>query len=126
VTEPAISQRVFFEKAGAGELTAIRCQRCHALSIPPREFCPSCGERAWQPVPLSGEGTIASYTVIRVAPRGHANDAPYAIAAVQLKEGVSLLGRLMDIPLDRLAIGLPVRFRPFTRGGQMAVGFGPA
>ena len=78
------------------------------------------------PVPLSGEGTIASFTVIRVAPRAHAADAPYAIAAVQLKEGVSLLGRLIDIPLERLAIGLPVRFRPFTRGGQTAVGFGPA
>ena len=47
-------------------------------------------------------------------------------AAVQLKEGVSLLGRLVDIPLDRLAVGLPVRFRPFARGNQMAVGFGPA
>jgi len=126
VSEPLISQRAFFEKAGAGELTGVRCQRCGTLAIPPKEFCPSCGEREWQAVPLSGEGTIASYTVIRVAPRGHAADAPYAIAAVQLKEGVSLLGRLLDIPLERLAIGLPVRFRPFTRGGQHAVGFGPA
>jgi uncharacterized OB-fold protein len=126
VTEPAISQRVFFEKAGNGELLAIRCQRCGSLAIPPKEFCPACSERAWQPVPLSGEGTIASYTVIRVAPRGHAGEAPYAIAAVQLKEGVSLLGRLIDIPLDRLAVGLPVRFRPFARGNQVAVGFGPA
>ena len=126
MTEPVLTQKQFFEKAGAGELVAIRCQRCGALAIPPKEFCPSCSERAWQPVPLSGEGTIASYTVIRVAPRGHAADAPYAIAAVQLKEGVSLLGRLVDIPLDRLAVGLPVRFRPFARGNQMAVGFGPA
>jgi uncharacterized OB-fold protein len=126
VSEPAISQRAFFDKAGSGELTGIRCQRCSALAIPPKEFCPACGERAWQPVPLSGEGTIASFTVIRVAPRAHAGDAPYAIAAVQLKEGVSLLGRLVDIPLDCLAIGLPVRFRPFTRGSQTAVGFGPA
>ena len=126
MTEPAISQRAFFEKAGHGELVGIRCQRCGALAIPPKEFCPACSERAWQPVPLSGEGTIASYTVIRVAPRGHAGDAPYAIAAVQLKEGVSLLGRLIDIPLDRLAVGLPVRFRPFARGNQVAVGFGPA
>jgi uncharacterized OB-fold protein len=126
VTEPAISQKAFFEKAGAGQLMGVRCQRCSALAIPPKEFCPSCAERAWEPVPLSGEGTIASFTVIRVAPRAHAADAPYAIAAVQLKEGVSLLGRLVDIPLERLAIGLPVRFRPFTRGGQTAVGFGPA
>jgi len=126
VSELAISQHAFFEKASTGELVGIRCRRCRTLAIPPKEFCPSCSERAWEPVPLSGKGTVASYTVIRVAPRGHAADAPYAIAAVQLEEGVSLLGRLIDIPLHRLAVGLPVRFRPFARGNQMAVGFGPA
>ena len=63
--------------------------------------------------------------MIRVAPRGHADDAPYAIAAVQLREGVSLLGRVVDIPLDRLAIGLAVRFRPLIVKDRPALGFGP-
>jgi uncharacterized OB-fold protein len=76
-------------------------------------------------VPLSGDGAIASFTVIRVAPRGHAGDAPYAIAAVRLAEGVSLLGRVVDIPLDKLAVGLNVRFRPLRIREQTAVGFGP-
>ena len=75
---------------------------------------------------LAGEGTIASYTVIRVAPRAHAADVPYAIAAVQLKEGPSLLGRVQDIPLETLAIGLAVRFRPIVKDAQTAIGFGPA
>jgi hypothetical protein len=39
---------------------------------------------------------------------------------------VSLLGRLVDVPLERLAIGLPVRFRPLVIQGQTALGFGPA
>ena len=126
MTEPVITLRQFFEKAREGQLTAVRCGRCGALAMPPREFCPTCAQRAWEPVPLSGEGTIASYTIIRVAPRGHAADAPYAIAAVQLKEGVSLLGRVVDVPLERVAVGLSVRFRPLVSGGQTAVGFGPA
>jgi len=126
VTETRVTQKQFFEKAAAGELSALRCGRCGALAIPPREFCPECAERAWQPAALSGEGTIASFTVIRVAPRGYAGEVPYAIAAVHLKEGVSLLGRVVDIPLDRLKIGLPVRFRPLTKNGQTAVGFGPS
>src|SRR5206468_1472112 len=95
-----------------GALTGIRCVGGGALAVPPKELCPECGARRWEPVPLSGEGTIASYTVIRVAPRGHAGDAPYAIAAVRLREGVSLLGRVVDVPLAALAAGLPVRFRP--------------
>jgi uncharacterized OB-fold protein len=117
--------REFFDTAGQGQLTAVRCGRCGALAVPPKQFCPECSQRSWEPVTLSGDGTIASYTVIRVAPRGHAGDVPYAIAAVQMKEGVSLLGRLVDIPLDTLKVGLPVRFRPITYRGQPAIGFGP-
>ena len=75
------------------------------MDAPSREFCPECAQRAWQPASLSGEGTIASYTVIRVAPRGYAGEVPYAIAAVQLKEGVSLLGRVVDIPFERREMG---------------------
>jgi len=126
VTEPVITLRHFFEKAREGQLTAVRCGRCGELAVPPKEFCPSCAQRAWEPVDLSGEGTIASYTVIRVAPRAHAADVPYAIAAVQMKEGVSFLGRVVDVPLDKVAVGLPVRFRPLVNDGQTAVGFGPA
>ena len=96
------------------------------LAIPPKEFCPESSERAWKPVTLAGDGTIASYTVIRVAPRHHVSEVPYAIAVVRLREGVSLIGRIVDIPLDTLAIGLPVRFRPLATETQTSVGFGPA
>ena len=126
MTEPVITARAFFERARAGQLTAVRCGACGELAIPPKELCPACHARAWQPVPLAGEGTIASFTVIRVAPRAHAADAPYAIAVVKLKEGVSILGRLVDIPLDTVAVGLPVRFRPLGAPDRTSVGFGPA
>jgi uncharacterized OB-fold protein len=126
VSDRVIHLEHFFERARAGELTGVRCRRCGELAIPPKEFCPACHERAWEPVPLSGEGTIASFTVIRIPPRAWAAEAPYAIAAVQLREGVSLLGRIVDIPLERLAVGLPVRFRPLVDRSQTAVGFGPS
>jgi hypothetical protein len=125
VTERSITLQSFFERAGEGKLTGIRCGGCGALAIPPRELCPECGKRDWSPVPLSGDGEIASFTVIRIAPRGHAGDAPYAIAAVRLVEGVSLLGRVVDIPFDELAIGRKVRFRPLRIREQIALGFGP-
>ncbi|HEU4367779.1 MAG TPA: Zn-ribbon domain-containing OB-fold protein [Methylomirabilota bacterium] len=126
MTEPVLTLRHFFEQAREGRLTAVRCGACGALAMPPKQFCPACAQRAWEPVALSGEGTIASYTVIRVAPRAHAADVPYAIAAVELREGVSILGRLVGIPIETIAIGMPVRFQPLTSGGQTAVGFGPA
>jgi uncharacterized OB-fold protein len=126
VTERVIHLKSFFEEARAGRLTGIRCDRCGELAIPPKQYCPRCHERAWQPVPLSGQGTIASFTVIRVAPRSHTGQTPYAVAQVELTEGVRLLGRVVDVPLDALAIGLPVRFRPLVENDQTVIGFGPA
>ena len=126
MTEPTISSRVFFEKARAGQLTAVRCGACGELAMPPKELCPACHAHQWQPVTLAGDGAIASFTVIRVAPRAHAADVPYAVAVVRLKEGVSILGRIVDIPFDKLAVGLRVRFRPLVAKDQASVGFGPA
>lgn len=124
MSEPTLLE--FFEGVRAGRLTGIRCGGCGAIQVPPREFCPECHARAWEPVPLAGEGEIVSYTVIRVAPARHAAAAPYGIAVVRLREGVSLIGRTVDIPLDRLAIGLPVRFTPIVDDGRTAIGFRPA
>jgi uncharacterized OB-fold protein len=121
-----VTLKHFFEQARQGTLTALRCTKCGELAIPPKEFCAACQQRAWAPVDLTGDGAIASYTVIRVAPTRHAGDAPYAIAVVRLREGVSLIGRVVDIPLEALAIGLPVRFRPLVTDTQTSVGFGPA
>jgi uncharacterized OB-fold protein len=126
VADRVLTLKQFFEEARAGRLSGIRCGKCGALAIPPKEFCPACQERDWAAVPLAGVGSIASFTVIRVAPRGHGAEAPYAVGVIQLDEGVSLLGRIVDIPFESLRAGLPVRFRPLVTGEQTAIGFGPA
>ncbi len=94
--------------------------------MPPKEFCPELPAAGLGAACRSaGTGTIVSYTVIRVAPRGDPAAAPYAVAVVRLDEGVSLLGRLVDIPLEAVKTGLPVRFRPLVDDQQTAIGFGP-
>ncbi|HTI53055.1 MAG TPA: Zn-ribbon domain-containing OB-fold protein [Verrucomicrobiae bacterium] len=126
MTERMVHLKDFFAEARAGRLTGIRCGRCGALAIPPKEFCEQCQQREWQPVLLGGAGTVVSFTVIRVAPRGRSGEVPYAVAVVRLEEGVSILGRVVDIPFEALKAGLPVRFRPVEIAGQTMVGFGPA
>ena len=123
MSEPAITLKGFFEQARSGRLTGIKCGGCGEVAIPPKEYCASCHARAWQVVPLAGEGTLASYTVIRVAPAKHAGDAPYAVGVVKLKEGASIFGRILDVPFDKLEVGMPLRFRPIVNGEQTAVGF---
>jgi uncharacterized OB-fold protein len=125
VSEPAVTLKTFFEQARVGRLTGIKCGGCGDIAIPPKEFCANCGTRAWQPVLLSGEGTLASYTVIRVAPTRHAAEAPYAVGVVKLKEGASIFGRLVGVPFDKLAVGLPLRFRPIVVNEQTSIGFAP-
>jgi uncharacterized OB-fold protein len=126
VTERVINLKSFFEEARAGRLTGIRCGGCGELAIPPKEYCATCQKRDWQPVPLSGGGAVVSFTVIRVAPRGRGGEVPYAVVVVRLDEGVSLLGRAVDIPFETLKAGLPVRFRPVQIDGQTIIAFGPA
>lgn len=126
MTERVINLKSFFEEAREGRLTGIRCGGCGELAIPPKEFCATCQKREWQPVPLAGGGTIVSFTVIRVAPRGRGGEVPYAVGVVKLEEGVSLLGRIVDIPFEALKADLPVRFRPLQIDTRTVIGFGPA
>ena len=123
MSEPALTIKTFFEGAGEGQLQGIRCRACGEVAIPPREFCASCGERGWDVVPLSGHGTLVSYTVIRVPPARHAEAAPYAVGVVRLAEGASIFGRIVDVPFEKLEIGLPLRFRPIVVLGQPVIGF---
>ena len=126
MTERVITLKGFFEEAREGRLSAIRCGSCGELAIPPKELCPSCHERRWELVPLHGTGSVVSFTVIRIPPRGRLAEAPYAVAVVKLDEGVSLLGRIDGIPLETLTAGLSVRFRPLLFDDQVIIGFGSA
>ena len=125
MSDPTLTAGEFLESARRGTLTGIRCARCGTLAVPPKEFCGTCHQRAWERVPLSGEGRVTSFTVIRVAPRGHTAEVPYAIAHVTLTEGVALLGRLIDVALDRITIGMPVHLTS-SASGRAAIVFRPA
>jgi uncharacterized OB-fold protein len=106
----ALTLGEFFAEVRAGRLVVQRCAGCGELSVPPKLHCPACQGRRWERAPLRGEGEIASFTVIRVPPGRLAAEAPYAIAVVRLAEGASLLGRVVGLPFEDLAVGLPVRF----------------
>ena len=119
----SLTQSGFFAGVRDGKLTGIRCNACGALAVPPKEFCEECGKRGWETVALSGDGVVESYTVIRVAPKKFTGDVPYAIAAVRLTEGVSLLGRVVDVPVDKVTVGMPVKFRPIVDDDRTAISF---
>lgn len=103
--------RPFWDAARAGRLVIQRCAGCGYYNHPPKPLCDRCSatDLAFQPV--SGRGTVYSYTVMHqrnVA--GFEADVPYVNLIVELAEQ-PLLCLISDLPgaeAGRVAIGRPV------------------
>ncbi len=111
----------FWQAAQEGRLLLKRCRACGRFHWYPRAVCPHCmsGETEW--VEAKGEGTIYSFSVMARA------ETPYAIAYVELAEGVRMMTNIVDCPLEAIRIGqaVRVRFAPTQGGGRLPV-FAPA
>jgi uncharacterized OB-fold protein len=118
-----MTTREFFEGVREGRLVVQRCAGCGTLAVPPKAVCPDCESESWSRALLGGDGEVASYTVIHVAPARLAAEAPYAVVVVRMAEGVSLLGRLTGAPIDAVRVGMPVRFVAPAPGAEPAVIF---
>jgi uncharacterized OB-fold protein len=118
-----MTTREFFDGVREGRLVVQRCAGCGALAVPPKAVCQECEGENWSRTALGGDGEVLSYTVIRVAPARLAAEAPYAVVVARMTEGVSLLGRLKDVPPDAVRIGMPVRFVAHPAGADPPVVF---
>ncbi len=87
----------FWEGCRRGELRIQRCAGCQRWIWQPRPLCPHCHtpEPVWTPV--SGEGRVASWTVMRPPTLpAYADKVPFVILLVELDQGVRLIGYLVD------------------------------
>jgi len=73
-------------------LKGLKCLDCGAITVPPKAVCDDCGSVNQEITQLSGDGTIKTFTVIRMAPEGF--KAPYVVVLAQLREGPWLTGLL--------------------------------
>ena len=104
------STRDFWTSGADGELRIHGCRACGYLVHPPVGFCPRCESRDTAPTPVSGRGTVASFSI------NHQQwepdlDVPFAIALVELDEqpDVRLVTNIVNCPLEEIHIGMPVR-----------------
>jgi len=89
----------YWAAAREGVLKIKRCTACSKVHFYPRALCPYClSDTEW--IDASGLGTIYSCTVTR-----RAGPIAYALAYVELDEGVSMLTNIVDCDLDSLRIG---------------------
>lgn len=91
-----------------GTLLGMRCADCGVVVFGPATFCQSCASQRLEEVELGAEGTLYSYTIVRVPPSGWPGPVPYALGEVELPAGPHVLAEVVDCPHDALRIGMPV------------------
>ena len=105
-TAPPASPAIegWFTTGADPALLGSRCPTCATVCFPPTTgFCrnPTCAGEELEPTPLSRRGTVWSYTDARYqppAPYVARTDPyePFAVAAVELPEGLVVLGQVAD------------------------------
>ena len=105
---PTPETQHFWDGTREHKLLLQRCTGCAHTYFPPRPFCPACSSREVEVFAASGRATLASY-VINERPHP-AWDAPYAIALVELEEGVRMMTNIVDCPQtpEALVLDMPL------------------
>jgi uncharacterized protein len=88
----------FWDAAQNEELRIQRCNGCEQHYFYPRPFCPACFSEDISWVRVSGRATLLSYVINHRPVPGWEDDAPYAIALVQLEEGPRMATNIVGLP----------------------------
>ena len=107
----------FWDGLKRGEFRLQRCEEptCEGrVFFPPRPFCPRCGSRNVSAFAASGRGTLHSYVINHRPAPGFEDDAPYAIAVVELEEGPRLMTSITGVQQtpEALALDMPLVLDP--------------
>ena len=104
--QPTPETQHFWDGCRAGKLLLQRCKETGKAYFPPRPFSPFTGSRDVEVFEASGKATLYSYVINHRPARGFEADAPYAIAVVQLPEGVRMMGNVTGVGAEELRVGL--------------------
>ena len=106
---PSVLGQGFWDAAREHRLVVQRCDRCGTLRHYPQSMCASCHSMDWSWTELSGRGTVYTFTVThQVFHPAWTDRVPYAVATIELEEGVRLVSDLPRSDVDDIAIGRAV------------------
>ncbi|KUI29225.1 Zn-ribbon domain-containing OB-fold protein [Mycobacterium sp. GA-2829] len=107
---PTPDELEFWQSGTDGTLRMQRCRPCSRWQHPPNPVCHRCLSRDVAYEPVSGNGTVYSFTVNHQPWLPHLTE-PYAVIVVELDEqpGLRFVSRIVGTPVDDVAIGMRVR-----------------
>lgn len=99
----------FWTGGASGKLFITQCQNCKLYIHPHADICRRCRSRDLAPAPVSGRGTVSTYTINyqRWEP---GLETPYIVAIVTLEEqpGLNLTTNIVNCAPEYVRIGMPV------------------
>ena len=109
---PVITQdsEPYWDAAKRHEFRMQRCTDCGKFRFPPTHACWYCLSTNTEWAPLSGRGTIWSFTVMhQIYYKGFADEMPYAVIVVELEEGPRIASNIVECKREDIRIGMPVQ-----------------
>lgn len=106
------------------KLMGSKCEKCGALSVPPRPICIKCYGNEMDWVEMKGKGKLAAFTSIAVGPpfmieEGYDREHHYCSGVVELEEGVRIVARIEGVDTsmpETIKIGTPLTVQFLHRG----------
>ena len=126
---PTPDSRPFWNGLAERKILLKHCRQCDSLFHYPRISCPRClsCDLEWQQV--SGRATLYTYTISRRATHPlFADEVPQYLAVIELDEGPRLTSTLVNVPEDRIRIGMALApvFERHEKEGVTLLRFQPA
>ena len=100
----------FWQGLNEGEIRIQQCNQCDGWVFFPRRHCSHCLAHDLEWKPVSGTGTLYSFTLTRIPTLPEfADEMPQAMAVVELDQGVRINTTLVGLEEDEIKVGMAVK-----------------
>lgn len=105
---PTADSEEFWRGTREGFLQMPMCNTCGDYNWFPRAMCRNCSgvDLTWYR--LSGDATLYSFTIVEQRMKDQAVER-YVLALVDLAEGMRMMSHVVDVEVDEIVIGMPLR-----------------
>ena len=91
--------------------SAAAAPHCGIVLFPRVDACTYCATEDPEPVELSRQGTLWSWTAVTAPPPGYEGEVPFGVGIVELPEGVRVITRLTESDPAALHLGQAMELR---------------